>query len=252
MKLVFYFVLLLIPLVSCDKKKLFEGPSNFSEDFESYDSIEKLIDGNNLRWSYFQNTVDKNNITLDTTLTHSGKKSIHFQAEANSNTVSKASVAKQKMAFWEGDIMVVEAWYFIKGDKNLDWLFLMDLEEQVTIGAGPGMRLALVENKIRVEHKYFNKDIIQNESKSIPFPRNQWVKIRFETLLSKKKKGYVKIYQDDFLIIEQENWKTLPTDFLYFQQGTKGMYSSIEFGITANSSSNSVDLNVDDINAYKK
>lgn len=245
-------LLLLLTSLSCDKKKYFDGPSTFIENFESYDSIEKLIDGKNERWSYFQNTVNQNSITLDSLIAHSGKKSIHFYATTKSNTVSKASVAKQKMAFWEGDIMVVEAFYYIKGNQNLDWLFLMDLEEQAAIGAGPGMRLALVENKIRVEHKYFNKDIIQKENESVEFPRDKWVNIRFVTLLSKKKKGYVKIYQDDRLIIEQQNWKTLPTDFLYFQQGTKGMYSSIEFGITANSSSNSVDLYLDDINCYKK
>jgi hypothetical protein len=114
------------------------------------------------------------------------------------------------------------------------------------------MRLAMVDNAIRVEHKFLNPDIIQPEGQEVLFPRNQWVQLTFETKLSQKKDGYVKIYQDNQLIIEQYNWKTLPTDLLYFQQGTKGMYSSIEFGITANSFDNDMVLYVDDVEAYVK
>ena len=73
------------------------------------------------------------------------------------------------------------------------------------------------------------------------------MKVRLETLLSKKEKGYIKVWQDDVLLIEQDNWQTLPKDILYFLQGTKGMYNSIEFGITAGSVDNPMVVYVDDI-----
>lgn len=82
-------------------------------------------------------------------------------------------------------------------------------------------------------------------------PRNQWVNITMEVKLSQKKNGYVKIWQDNQLIIEGYDRKTLPKDFLYSQQGTKGMYQSIEFGVTANSSSTDVIMYMDDIEVKK-
>ena len=244
-----YFITLLIWATSCDKEKFFDGPNTFSDDFESYANIDSIIDGENLKWSYFQKTVDGNKVVLDTTIFHSGGQSIKSTAAtSDDNAVSKASFAKQKMAFYEGDIVAVEMWYYIEGTEDSEWLFLFDLEEQAAIGAGPGMRLAMVNNSLVVEHKYLNPNIFQTEGEELKVPRNQWFKIRFETLLHKKEKGYVKVWQNDTLIIEQQNWNTLPKDILYFQQGTKGMYSSIEFGITANGhSGNALTVYADDI-----
>ncbi len=238
--------------MGCDKKKYFDGPNQYFDSFENYKNKDSLIDGDDVRWSFFQLTKPTNSIDIDSILTHSGSKSLVFTAEKSDEIVSKASSSKQFMAFWEGQTLVSECWYYIEGTDSLNWLFLMDLEEKVAIGAGPGMRLALVNDKIRVEHKYFNPDITQNQGKAIIFPRNQWVKLRFETLLSKKKKGNVKVYQNDVLIISQDHWETLPTDFLYFQQGTKGMYNSVEFGITANSKENNTKLYIDDVNVFVK
>jgi hypothetical protein len=236
-------------LFSCQKEKHFDGPNNFSEDFSAYTTIEDIIDGNNEQWSFFQKTFEGNTTSIDTVIFHSSGKS--FKSHAVPSTAekgaSKASINKQFMAFWEGETVGIEAWYYIEGTASAQWMFLFDLEEKTSIGAGPGMRLALVNNQLLVEHKYPNPNINQIDGSEIDFPRDQWVKIRFETKLSQKKKGYVKVWQDDHLIIEQNDWQTLPKDILYFQQGTKGMYSQIEFGVTANSSDNPMTVYVDDI-----
>ncbi len=249
--LLFIFGLLLI---SCNKKKIFDGPNAYSDDFESYSTLEQMLPDNDVKWSFTQLTYSDNTIEVDSSFAHTGSKSIHFKASKSTNEqgASKASIAKQNMAFWANEILVVEGWYFIAGNDSADWLFLLDLEEQTAIGAGPGMRLAMVDGSLRVEHKYNNPDILQLNSTPVPMPRNQWVHIRFETKLSQKKKGYVKVWQDDVLIIDQNNWKTLPKDVLYFQQGTKGMYSSIEFGITANTHDSDMEVWVDDIQIMKK
>ncbi|MGL4598607.1 MAG: heparin lyase I family protein [Bacteroidia bacterium] len=249
----FSVLLLFSILLSCNKKKIFDGPNAYADGFEHYSVIDSLIDGDDVRWSYFQNTFAGNVSAIDSSRSHSGIKSVRCFAEKSTaaDGASKCSFTKQKMAFWENEIMVVEAWYFIEGTDKADWLFLMDLEEQANIGAGPGMRLALVDDKIRVEHKYNNPDILQSGDE-ILLPRNQWVHLKFETKLHQKKKGYVRVWQDDVLIIEQDNWNTLPRDLLYFQQGTKGMYSSVEFGITANSRDNDLVLFVDDVRIYKR
>jgi hypothetical protein len=109
------------------------------------------------------------------------------------------------------------------------------------------MRIALVENELRVEYKFYQDDLIQETP--ITFPRDEWVKITWELGLSQRKKGHVKVWQNDQLIIDRSKIKTLPTDILYSQQGTKGMYSSCEIGITANSSTASTTLWIDDFSA---
>lgn len=234
-------------LVSCNKKEKFDGPNSYADDFEVYTDSEQLIDGNNELWSFFQLTSDQNSITVDTNIVHSGNRSIRFSGVAGADGVTaKCSINKQFMAFWEGESVYVDFWCYLEGNEDIDWLFIFDLEEKVPVGAGPGMRLAIVNNKLLVEHKFPSPNIVQ-EGSGVLFPRDQWVNIRFETKLSRKDEGYVRVLQDGVQILTAENWKTLPKDILYFNQGTKGMYSQIEFGLTANSDDNAHVMYVDDI-----
>lgn len=247
--------LILIGLISfclaCDKEKYFDGPDNYSDSFEFYPHADSMISYDDENWSFFQVTLGENKLSIDSTMSHSGQYALRCEASGSGNeTLSKCSTSKQNMAFYEGETVQVTAWYYLSGYETLDWLFLMDLEEQATIGSGPGMRLALVDNCLLVEHKYDEPNIEQPENSKRIFPRNTWNKITFETKLSLKKEGYVKVYQNDTLIIEQFNWKTLPSDILYSQQGTRGMYSSIEIGATANPSSAALVLWVDDFSIH--
>lgn len=239
-------------LSGCDKEKWFDGPNFMSEDFESYATTDSMFSYDDVRWSFHQNTVDGNYIAFDTSIVHSGNRSLKFFAFATSgDLVSKSSIVKQHMAFYEGDVVRISAWYYIEGNANIDWLFLFDFEEQAAIGAGPGMRLASSEKGICVEHKFLNSDVYQEEGQEIFLPRNQWFNLTMEVKLCQKKKGYVRVWQDNVQIISADNRKTLPKDFLYSQQGTKGMYQSIEFGITANTRNSNITLYVDDIRVEK-
>jgi hypothetical protein len=109
------------------------------------------------------------------------------------------------------------------------------------------MRLANSDRALCVEHKYYTDDVYQADGTEIPLPRNQWFNLTMEVKLSQKKTGYVKVWQNSVQIISAENHRTLPKDFLYSQQGTKGMYQSVEFGITANTKNSDVVLYVDDV-----
>lgn len=239
-------ILVILLLVACNKKEKFDGPNSYADGFESYDNFEQLIDGNNELWSFFQITRDENNISIDTTIVHSGNKSIRFYGVPNDNNVSKCSINKQFMAFWEGETVVVDFWCYLVGSEKIDWLFIFDLEEKVPVGAGPGMRLAVVNDQLLVEHKYPMPNITQSGN-GVDFPRNQWVNIRFEAKLSRKDKGTVRVWQDDVLILSADDWQTLPKDILYAQQGTKGMYNQIEFGLTANADDNTHEMYLDDV-----
>lgn len=238
--------------VSCSKEKWFDGPNYMSEDFESYPSTDSMFSYEDIRWSYHQNTHEGNYIAIDSTIVHSGNRSLKFFGAAHPGEVSKCSIVKQHMAFFDGDVVRISAWYYVASAASTGWLFLFDFEEQTAIGAGPGIRIAdTQESGLVLEHKFYNDDIFQPASGFIAMPRNQWVNITMEVKLSQKKKGYVKIWQDNQLIIEGYDRKTLPKDFLYSQQGTKGMYQSIEFGVTANSSCTDVIMYMDDIEVKK-
>lgn len=233
-------------LLGCNKKKFFAGPNSFSDDFENYASFDELLVEDDIRWSATQQTYEANTISLSSEQAHSGTTSLKFDAVISTeDKLSKCSLFKHKMAFFEGETVRSTIWYYIEGEQELDWLFLMDLEEQTAIGAGPGMRVANVGsgNYGTVEFKFKSGNLYQ-ETHS--FPRNEWFKITLETYLSQKKKGAVRLYLNDELIIEEKNTKTLPKDIIYNLQGTKGMYSSIEIGITANSFSNGAVIYADD------
>jgi hypothetical protein len=248
MKNLFIIIICIILFSSCQKEKYFDGPDFFQDDFETYSSLNDLLLPEDRLWSFTQLTKAENNITIDTTNVHSGNKSLKFFANKSDNEgTSKCSIAKQNMAFWDGETVRLTAWYFIEGTNTLNWLFLLDLEEQTAIGAGPGMRLALVNNKLRVEYKFYEKDVIQNAGQEVDFPRNQWVELIWEVKLSRKNKGTIKLWQNGQLIIDSKKNTTLPKDILYSLQGTKGMYSSIEIGITANSIDNDLIIWGDDI-----
>lgn len=238
--------ILVLMFFACDKEDVFNGPNMYNDGFESYENIEEIIDGDNEKWSFFQKTLEENIINIDTTIVHNGSNSVKFIANKTDDILSKASINKQEMAFWEGEVVFVDFWIYLVGNQDAQWLFIFDLEEKTPIGAGPGMRLALVDGKILLEHKYFNPNGEQKGS-GVLFPRDQWVNIQFRTKLSQKAEGYVEVYQDGELIIDQQNWKTLPSDFLYSTQGTQGRYNQIEFGITANPSEDDLILYLDDV-----
>jgi len=244
---VLLYIFSLTVLFSCNKKEKFDGPNSYSDGFESYTDFEQLIDGNDELWSFFQITKDENNISIDTSIVHSGNQSLRFFGLPNDENVSKCSINKQFMAFWEGETVVVDFWCYLVGNEKIDWLFIFDLEEKVPVGAGPGIRLAIVDNQLLMEHKYPNPNLTQSGN-GIDFPRNQWVNIRFEAKLSRKDKGAIRVWQDNELIISADNWQTLPKDILYAQQGTKGMYNQIEFGLTANADDNAHEMYLDDVN----
>ena len=247
-----FIIMSLLLLLACEKKKVFDGPDFFQDNFETYFSLSDLLPDDDKLWSFTQLTKQGNTITVDSTHVHSGSKSLKFVAlKSDNNAVSKCSIAKQNMAFWDGETIRLSAWYYIEATDTLHWLFLLDLEEQIAVGASPGIRLAVVNNKLRVNYKFDERDVLQVPGQEIDFPRNQWVEVVWEVKLSQKHKGSIKLWQDGKLIIDSQKNRTLPKDILYFSQGTKGMYSSIEIGITANSQDKDLSIWVDDVKFEK-
>ena len=247
-------IILSIFLISaCSKEKFIQGRKSLSEDFDSYQTLENISEVNEPVINFFQlsERYPDNRLSIDSTISLSPQNAIHCFAKATKDgDASKAGIANNKMSFVEGETVSIVANYFIANSESLDQLFIMDLEETILIGSGPGIRLRLVgeEGYLNVERKKMGEGTLaQSEDTKIVFPRNQWVNVRLEVNLSQKKKGWIKVYQDDVLIIQSDNERTLPIDRLTHNQGTKGVYNSIQFGITANTAERDLDLYLDDI-----
>lgn len=243
-------LILILFSTSCFREELLEGKTSLQENFEAISSYEELIEGNDPNWTFFQLTEGENAIRIDTTKAAEGKQCLKFFATASQNGASKCDIANNNMLFKEGETFRFSAQYYLEGKEDLSDIFLFDLEEGTAIGAGPGMRLA-IDNKegyLKIERKkMLESDIRQASGNEITFPRDQWVLVVIEIELSQKKEGTIRVYQDNVLVIEANNIRTLPIDKLNIIQGSKGIYNSVQVGITANSPENNATLYVDDI-----
>lgn len=242
-------LLLLVSLVlsGCNREKWFDGPDNIAEDFEAAVVTDDLFPEDDSRWKFFQVTRDANTIALDTVNPHTGLQSLRFFAEAGD--VSKSALAKNQMAFYEDEVVHISAWYYLADTLDIDYLFLMDIEEDAAIGAGPGIRVAIGEDDALVveRNKYGQRTLYQAEDTEVPFPREQWVNVVLEITLKTNKTGKIQLWQDGNLIIDANKVLTLPRDRLYFTTGTKGMYQSVQLGITAVSLDRDLEMWLDDI-----
>ena len=250
------FVFLLLLFSGCYKEKrdyIADAAHSYSDDFESYANADSLY--SDAHWSANQLTVDGNTISIDTIIVHSGNQSLRcFAKPTSSEIVSKAGLLKNNLAFENNSVVEYEAWYFIESQQSLSNLFLVDFEDPAYISASPGFRIMVNANgELCAERKKMNHSTLQ-QTISTPrvLPKGQWVKLKLEFKLSQRKKGYIKIWQDDELILEHNNIITLAKDFIYVTQGTAGFLRQVEPGITANGSTGEVVMYVDDLKVRQK
>lgn len=250
------FIFLLILIAGCYKEKrdyLANAARSYSDDFESYTNAESLY--SDAHWSGNQLTLAENTVSIDTTIVHSGNQSLRCFAKPTTNgIVSKAGLLKNNLAFENNSVVEYEAWYYIESQESLSNLFLIDFEDPAYISSSPGFRIMVNENdELCVERNKMNHSTLQQTIASHQkIPKGQWVKLKLEFKLSKRKKGYVKVWQDDLLILEHYNVITLAKDFVYATQGTVGFLRQVEPGITANSSAGAVVMYVDDLLVRQK
>ncbi len=238
-----------LTLSSCLKNKITGNTDPIADGFETISSIDELIDGGNAQWNYTQITEDGNYIEIDTTNEFSGNQCLKFYAVKSVDGASKCDIANNDKLYREGDVVIFSGMFYIEGVQNLDNFFFFDIEETVAIGAGPGLRFQLKgsDGYIIVERKKMIEANLDQTGTPLLFPRNQWVKVDIETLLSRKKKGWIKVYQDGVQIIDASNIRTLPKDKSTLIQGAKGVYNNVQVGITANSPENEAVMYVDDV-----
>ncbi len=252
----FHIVLFALVLVmtGCKKKQLFLDIAikSYSDDFEQYSAIDSTFFAPD-RWDFFQLTVAGNTMDIDSQIVHSGNQALRCYANGTTDQiVSKATIQKQGIGWQQGDTIRFEGYFYIEG--NLENLFILDIEESASISYSPGIRLMFSkEGYLMVERGKMNMSTIQQKSgQEIAWPKNQWVKLTYEVLFSQRKKGYVKLWQNNQAVLEAHNIKTMPKDILYYSLGTSDIYSNFEIGITANGGNKPSTLYLDDFSVWKK
>ncbi|MFN8712265.1 MAG: heparin lyase I family protein [Bacteroidota bacterium] len=243
-------LILLIPFITgCYKAKrdyLSNAISDFSDGFETYTSVSEFI-GTDI-WNGSQLTISGNELTIDTTVVHSGNKSLKCSATTTQgDVVSKAGILKNNLGIEEGGVFYFECWYYLESiqPKNI---FIADFEEPAAISSSPGFRLMLnEEGALCVERRKMTESTLQQtvEQPRI-FPLQQWVRIQLEVKLSQRNKGYIKLWQNGELILDHDKVQTMPRDMIYVTQGTSGVFRQVEIGLTANGSGAPAILYVDD------
>ena len=226
-------------------------PESYADGFEDYEDLQDLFTANS-GWTGTNITDGINTIQLDSTFARTGQQSMRFSARGTSTEMplSKCSLFNQAIEFEEGETVEITCWYYLEGEPwEKGWVFILDLEERVPVGAQPGTRLALRRDPGQPminEFKFNQGSIAQADNLPKPFPLNTWVGIRWVVRLSQGKEGSISVWQDQELILQAENIQTLPKDQIYAIQGTRGVYNSVEVGITANADQGTKVLYLDD------
>lgn len=242
---------------SCNKSDNYpKKVQSFSENFEGADSLADLLLLDYSKWTHVQRTSDANTTTVDSAIVHSGSKSFKFKAVPLTN-LSKCDLEKGGLEFKVNETLDFVCWYYIVGGSDIKGLTIFDIEEHAHLSVGPGMRLFFRTDKngdyLVVERGKMNRSTLgQNAEEKVLFPRDQWVKIQFEALLKQNKQGYVKLFQNDQLIVDKDKVQTSPKDFIYATQGTRGLLNRMQVGITASVSKDTVTMYIDELSIKKK
>lgn len=211
-----------------------EGLTSFADDFEDHATTGDLLaQWPEAGWSQHL-TVEGSRVDLTSERAHGGRQAARFEAQPSEEAglTSKASLFINDLALKQGTTVILSAWYWLEAGREP---FLLDLEEDTPVGTGPGIRVALdAHDRLWIERrKYGQPPIHQDPEDAVAFPRDAWIQLQLEVVLSQRRDGTITLYQDGEVVIREEGTKTLPTDILYVVQGTRGLYTNGEIGLTA-------------------
>ncbi len=255
-------------LISCgrdssENMKTIE-PFSFQNGFEvAGNDISELLPSDGSKWTNIQQ-VNPNNgtneITISTDIVNQGNNSLRILAKPSDDILSKADIEKQGFTASIGSTIKIEADFYINTTENLTDLFLMDLEccscwdPSVPDNQCPGIRL-----KIGGDNEYLSIERGKILSPTITqadfsFPKFEWVRVTWEMELSPETNGKNKLSINGQEAISS-NGINMPNAGLFgaefashgieFELQKPIAYERVQIGVTANGTSNSIEMYVD-------
>lgn len=243
---------------------LYSAPSHaepkiiYSDSFEA-PKVSGLFAKDLSGWTNSQKSFPQNEVEIVSEPRRSGSGALRLYAIPSNSTVSKGDVEKELPSIRQGQTIVISAWFFIPPGPELNNLFLLDIEcnqcwpERSPIpDKGPGVRIRLngPTGRPAVERRKIGLRDMPNElGSSAPLPRGRWFKFEWRLLLSPDENGLTEITIDDKAVFRGRG-PNLPDPEVFRRYGIElrqVLYNRLQVGITANSSSNPIELFVDDV-----
>lgn len=230
----------------------------FSDGFDAKTFVD-LLQRDRSRWTHFQSTFPQNKADVVFDQHQSGSSAVRFFAIASTSVVSKADIEKEGFDMRAGQEVQVSAWFFIPPDVDLTNLFLIDLEcktcwpvNSVFPDKSPGIRLKLRDRDGTpvVERRKIGLPDMRNALRTDgALPRGRWFKLAWNLTLQADDTGTAEIQIDDQPVFRSAG-ATFPNPNAFKKWGIElrdTLYDRFQVGITANSSSNPIELFVDTV-----
>jgi hypothetical protein len=210
-------------------------------------------------WTDTQKTFPQNKTEIVSEPRHGGTGSLRLYAVPSGSEVSKCDIEKQLPSIHQGQTVHISAWFLIPPGPELNNLFLLDLEcnrcwpeRSLISDKGPGVRIRLTGplGKPFVERRKIGLADLANElGAGMPVPRGRWFKFDWRLVLNPDASGVTEIFIDDEPVFRGRG-PNLPDPQIFRRYGVElrqVLYNRLQVGITANSSSNPIEIFVDDV-----
>lgn len=232
--------------------------NSFSDGFE----VQKFLDlfpRDRSRWTHYQSTFPQNKAELVDTQPHSGATALRLFAVPSTSKVSKSDVEKEDFELRAGQSLSVSAWFLIPPEIEIRNLFLIDIEcrncwpeDSPYPNQSPGIRLKLQDRDgaPTVERRKIGlKDMSNQLAQRAALPRGRWFKLEWRVRLGDEESGESEILIDDKAVFRGEG-ATVPDPQAFMKWNIKlrdTLYDRFQVGITANGSSNPIEMLVDTV-----
>lgn len=255
--------ILMIYLCSCgaDEPMTNDIAFQFEDGFEVTSAeLSQLFPADGSRWSSIQQVGDGNQIEIEQEFVSEGNYALRLFAKATVETLSKMDIEKQGFEALENATVSIEADFFIASEADIENLLLIDLEccscwdPTVPDNQCPGIRLMMKSNDfLSIERgKILGATLTQA---NVAFPRNEWVNVVWELVLSPNDDGENRLYINGQEAISV-NGMNMPNATLFREEASASgvdfelqepvFYERIQIGATANPTQSDVEIFVDD------
>ncbi|MBW1297875.1 hypothetical protein [Aquimarina litoralis] len=207
-----------------------------------------------------QQTNPSNEIAISTTTFSEGQNALRLLALKSDDVLSKMDIEKEGFKAFAGDLVVLEADFYLNSIENIENLLLIDLEccscwdPTVNDNQCPGVRLMMSGGNdfLAIERGKISATNLQQTS--VQFPRNEWVTVRWELTLANTDTGVNKLSINGNEVIN-DNGMNMPNATIFrdvfaqngidFTLQEPVFYERIQVGATANPTMEDIELFVD-------
>jgi hypothetical protein len=184
--------------------------------------------------------VHVNNAAIVSDTFYSGNAAMRFHAETNQpNGVSSSALNSNENLFLREEMVFsVDCRIMIPSYSSSNNLEIMRLEANDSADDPSGVSFFLDEDgALSLNRSAMGLSNIHQEiGTKTAFPTNQWVNVHIDYLADARSRGYVKIWQDEVLVLEALSTETMPKAKLHLSEKGKNYFSKLSFGILSNGS----------------